>query len=84
MKPAIDALQTVFPASPVVLDGLDVFDDGGIQLAVKVVRRMRLARTRLEQVLDPQSALSQSLPKQVRLNLPLDQLFPKHSLRNHV
>jgi hypothetical protein len=53
----------VLPTSPVVLDGLDVFDDGGVQLAVKVVRRMRLAGSRLEKVLDPAPSLSQSFPK---------------------
>ena len=48
-SPAVDALQVVSATSPVVFNGVDVFDDRRVQLAVKVVTRMRLSGPRLEQ-----------------------------------
>jgi hypothetical protein len=82
-RSTIDALEVVFPAPPVVLNGVNVFNDGRIEPTVKVVRGMVLARFRLEQILDPTSSFCQTSPEQICLNFSLDQFLPKHSLGNH-
>jgi hypothetical protein len=43
LGPAVDALQHVLAAPPVVLDRLNVFNDSGVQLAVEIVRGVVLA-----------------------------------------
>ena len=35
LTPAVDPLQVVFPASPVVLDGVNIFDDGWVESPVE-------------------------------------------------
>ena len=50
---AVDPLEVVFPAPPVVLDGVDVLDDAGVESPIEGVRGVRLPGLRFEQVLDP-------------------------------
>jgi hypothetical protein len=54
-RPAVDPLEVVLPAAPVVLDGVNVLDDGGVEPAVEAVRWVVLAWPGLEQVLAPVS-----------------------------
>ena len=77
---AVDPLEVVFPAPPVVLDGVNIVDDGGIQSPVEGVWRMRLPGLGFEQVLDPAASIREPLPQAVRVHLPLDQLLPQHPL----
>lgn len=53
LRPAVYPLQVVISRAPVVLDRFDVLHDLGEQLAVELVRSMRHARSRYEQVFDP-------------------------------
>ena len=53
LTPAVDPLQVVLPAPPVVLDGVDVLDDAGVESPIEGVRGVRLPGLRFEQVLDP-------------------------------
>ena len=53
LAPAVDALQIVLTAPPVVLDGVDVLNDAGIQSPVEGVGWVRLPRLGFEQVLNP-------------------------------
>ena len=43
----------MFSTSPIVFNGVNVFDDGGIESAVERMRRVGLSGLGLEQVLDP-------------------------------
>ena len=43
----------MLPAPPVVLDGVDVLDDTGVESPIEGVRGVRLPGLRFEQVLDP-------------------------------
>lgn len=43
---------------------------------------MRGARPRLEQKLDPATALRQATPQRIRSHLSLDQFLPQHALRD--
>ena len=47
LRPAVDALKVVLAAPPVVLNGIDVLDDGGVQSPIKIVGRVMLACKKL-------------------------------------
>ena len=79
---AVDALQVVLPTPPVVLDGVNVLDDAGIQSPIEGVGWVSLPRFRLEQVLNPPSPVREPLPQTVGVDLPLYQLLPEHPLGN--
>ena len=58
LAPAVDSLQIMLPAPPVVLDGVNVLDDAGIQSPVEGMGWMRLPGLRFEQVLNPPTNFS--------------------------
>ena len=59
----------MLPAPPVVLDGLDVLDDVGVEPPVERVVGMLLAGLGTEQELHPLAALGKALPQAVSVNL---------------
>ncbi len=82
LRTAVDSLQVVLATPPVVLDRVNVLDDGRIELAVETVIWVRLAGLRLEQALDPTSAIGEAAPQCVGMHFTFDKLLPQHSLRN--
>ena len=79
---AVDALQVVLPAPPVVLDSVNVLDDAGVQSPIEGVGWVSLPGFRFEQVLNPPSPVREPLPQTVGVDLPFYQLLPEHPLGN--
>ena len=74
----VDPLEVVLSATPIVLDGVNVFNDGGIESPVEGVVRVLFPGLGLKKELDPSPPLGQTPPKCVRVHFPLDQLLPQH------
>ena len=58
LAPAVDSLQIMLPAPPVVLDGVNVLNDAGVQSPVEGMGWVRLPGLRFEQVLNPPTKYS--------------------------
>ena len=80
LTPAVDPLQVVLPAPPVVLDSVNVLDDAGVQSPIEGVGWVSLPGFRFEQVLNPPSPVREPLPQTVGVDLPFYQLLPEHPL----
>ena len=70
LRAAVDALQVVLAAPPIVLYSFNVPDDGGVKFSVECMFRMGVAAwPRLEEEPDPSTALGQTAPQAVGVDL---------------